>query len=34
VGEIALLADERPQSDEARRARLYLALAAPGEHFR
>jgi branched-chain amino acid transport system permease protein len=34
VGEIALLADERPQSDEARRARLYLAPAAPGEHFR
>jgi hypothetical protein len=34
VGEIALLADERPQSDEARGARLYLALAAPGEHFR
>lgn len=34
VGEIALLADERPQSDEARRARLYLASAAPGEHFR
>ena len=33
VGEIALLADERPQSDEARRARLYLASAAPGEHF-
>ena len=29
VGEIALLADERPQSDEARRARLYLAPAAP-----
>ena len=34
VVEIALLADERPQSDEARRARLYLAPAAPGEHFR
>ena len=34
VGEIALLAYERPQSDEARRARLYLAAAAPGEHFR
>jgi lactoylglutathione lyase len=34
VGEIALLADERPQSDEARRTRLYLAPAAPGQHFR
>ncbi len=29
VEEIALLADEHPQSDEARRARLYLAPAAP-----